>query len=135
MIRLTIPGTPVAKGTGKIDARGKFARLVPNQKTVNFENLVKLCASELNAEPIEGPIRVHIEAYWPMKGQPLKNGYRPRMPKATKPDADNLSKSVLDGMEGVLFPHDAAVVDLRVLKWHSAQGEMPRTEVVIEAVK
>ena len=134
MIRLVIPGKPVSKRTGKISTHGKYPRLIKNADTANFENLVRLEAQAAGYQPIAGPLRVTIDAYWPMKGQPRKNP-RPQEWKATKPDTDNLSKSVLDGLEGVCFVNDAAVVDLRVRKWHAAQNEMPRTEVVIEAVE
>lgn len=133
MIRLTIPGKPVSKRTGQISTHGRYPRLIKNADTVQFENLVRLEAVSAGYQPLEGPLRVTIDAYWPSKGPPRKTP-RPREWKPTKPDSDNLSKSILDGLEGVCFLNDAAVVDLRVRKWHAAQGEMPRTEIEIEEV-
>lgn len=133
MIRLTIPGTPVAKGRPRF-VRKPFPRAVTPEQTVRFENLVKHEAIAAGFAPVDGPLRVTIDAFWPMRGQPRKTKPRRQEPKTTKPDGDNVAKAILDGLEGVCFLNDAAVVDLRVRKWHAAQGEMPRTEIEIEAL-
>lgn len=136
MIRLTIPGVPIPKGRPRATLRGRHAAVYTPKKTAKFERTVKLTAIAHGIRrPLEVPIRVEIDAYWPMLGQALKSSRRPRAPKATRPDADNVAKSVLDGLEGVAFKHDSTIVELVVRKWHAAQGEKPRTEVLIEEVQ
>ncbi len=127
-----IPGTPFAKGRPKFSTRGGFARAYTPKKTVAFEQLVALFTAQAGVKPIEGPVRVTIVAYWPMKGQPRKKIPRPIEPKISRPDCDNVAKAVLDGMEGVAFANDSQVVSLTVTKWHACQGEEARTEVFIE---
>ena len=46
-----------------------------------------------------------------------------------KPDAENLSKAVLDAIKGVVYLDDAQIVDLRVRKEY---GEQPGVEIDVE---
>ncbi|HUW09400.1 MAG TPA: RusA family crossover junction endodeoxyribonuclease [Anaerolineae bacterium] len=80
---------------------------------------------------INGPMRVTITAFWKC-GRPLVNGVRPAKWRPKKPDADNIAKSVLDALNGVLFLDDNQICDLRVLKIEDTQGRPDRIEVVVE---
>jgi len=65
------------------------------------------------AVPITGAVRVAISLLWPSK-----NGTT--APKATRPDCDNLSKLILDGMTKARYWHDdAQVADLHIKKFTS----------------
>lgn len=129
---VTIPGKPVAKGRPRAYRRGQRAAVFTPEKTVAFENLVTMCAmSQFDDGPLSCALSVEIDAYWPMKGQPLKTSLRPRARKSTAPDADNVAKAVLDGLQGVVYADDSIVVELTVRKWYAAQGDSPRTEVTI----
>ena len=90
-VRIVIPGVPVAKGRPKFSARGGFARAYTPSKTANYETLVKLSAVNAGIEKTEGPLRVSIAAFWPMRGAPRKKIPRPIEPKTTRPDVDNVA--------------------------------------------
>nr|DAQ86101.1 MAG TPA: Endodeoxyribonuclease RusA [Caudoviricetes sp.] len=47
------------------------------------------------------------------------------------PDADNIAKAVLDGLNGVVYADDKQIVELKVIK---AYAEVPRVEVTIEEI-
>ena len=130
-MKLTIPGKPIAKGRPKIDSRGPFARAVTPQRTETYESKVAVLARQVFETPIDGPVVVDILAYWPMKGTKRKTVPRPAVRKCTNPDADNVAKAILDGLNGIAFLDDAQVARLTVEKWHAAQGDPPRVEVEV----
>lgn len=45
------------------------------------------------------------------------------------PDLDNMTKLVLDGLNGILYRDDSQVVDLRARKIYAAADERPHTHV------
>lgn len=89
--------------------------------TVNFENYVKWCFVEsLKGDMfslIDGPIRLHVEAFWTAAGKDMflcKNG---PFPKITKPDTDNILKSIKDALNGVAWTDDCRVYHDTITKW------------------
>lgn len=50
----------------------------------------------------------------------------------TKPDIDNLAKSIKDGLSKVLWHDDSQVYELVARKWYS---DNPRAEVTVEVMK
>lgn len=81
--------------------------------------------------PLTGPLSVSILFVFPARGGGPKAG-RQREWKATRPDADNLVKLVLDALNEVAFGDDGQVARLIVRKIHGATGEAPRAEVAVE---
>ena len=73
-------------------------------------------------------VGVAVPDSWPMarKAEALAG----RLMPATKPDCDNLAKTVLDALNGVLWLDDAQVVDLSVSKRYAAE---PHTVVTVRA--
>jgi Holliday junction resolvase RusA-like endonuclease len=103
-------------------------------QTASYENLVKLAwkAEAGDMPPLTGPVSVLIWAYFAIpKSTPRKNiagmvlGY---IQPVKRPDIDNLSKCVLDGLNGVAFVDDAQVVHLEAAKFYS---DTPRLVVLI----
>lgn len=136
---LVIPGVPVAKGRPKVVRRGSHAMAYTPQKTVNYETLVKQCAYNWALRcgalhPLEGPVSLVVRAFWPCRA-PRKRAPRTAERKAKRPDCDNVLKSVMDGLEGVVYMHDAQVCRATVEKWYAAQGDAPRVEVEVGRVE
>lgn len=131
-VRFTIPGDPVAKGRPRFT---RFGKPYPADKTVRFENLVTLAYREACPDriPFDGAVTLSVDAYfsvpksWPNKKRlaALDNILR----KTTKPDLDNVVKSVSDGLNKVAWVDDAQVCELHSWKGFS---ENPRTEVEID---
>lgn len=137
MIKFTVPGNPVAKGRARSFIRnGKIGHYTPN-KTVSYENLVKIVAVEAmgGSNPINDAVLMNVGLYvqipasWAKKKQAqARNGeVRP----LSKPDLDNYIKAISDAMNGVVFNDDKQVVELSVKKYYS---ELPRAEIEIKSL-
>jgi Holliday junction resolvase RusA-like endonuclease len=133
-ITFTIPGQPVAKGRPKFARRGGFVTTYTPEKTMNYENLVKMAATDAmeGDHPSVGPIALEIfllmqiPASWSKKkqGQAIYGS----VCATKKPDADNILKGIKDGCNGIVWRDDAQVVQISILKKYS---EMPRAIVSI----
>jgi len=111
-------------------------------KTRNWEATFALMArAHRPAELLTGPLRVSITAYFP---RPLKMSKRSKrsgellggydegpVPMSSRPDADNVAKSVLDALSD-WYRDDAQVYYLVVRKFFHALGARPRVRVTIE---
>lgn len=137
-----VPGQPV----GKQRARVVSGHAYTPQKTRNFENQIRYYAlmayGRVNEQlqPYAGDVRISIEAMykipksWPKWKRSLAatNDLRP----TTKPDIDNIVKSVLDGMntdvkrgKNGIYLDDKQVISIRSEKWY---GEKPGVWVWVE---
>lgn len=143
----TVTGEPRGKGRPRFSSRGKYVVAYTDSETAAYENLVALSYAEAypRAEPMEGPISVLIEAYFPLKksdywpvnkrhhGELRKSGWDKidgRVRPTGKPDADNVGKAALDGLNHAnAWRDDSQVVSLRVEKYYSAE---PRLEVTLK---
>lgn len=84
---------------------GGFTKLAdkPELREVvsDYMSLLRPYAPE---RPLEGAIRLRLEFVFPWrKSEPKKNRALGKIPMTTKPDWDNLSKTIVDAMEKLLF--------------------------------
>lgn len=131
-VAFVVPGVPVGKGRPRFAKRGNFVRTYTPDNTARYENLVKLAAQEAmkGLPPIGGAVALEVKVFlavpasWPKKKQAeaVAGTVRP----SGRPDADNLLKSVADGMNGVVFADDAQVTSCLVQKRYDTA---PRVEV------
>ena len=137
MIKFEIPGEPVAKGRPRFARAGKFVRTYTPKQTLNFEQLVGWCARETGADKLVGPVEASVKFYFRLpKSKHRKRNPRQAEPKTTKPDLDNLIKAILDGLNKIAFNDDASVWKFNCIeKWHCAQGEAPRTEIILTSTE
>lgn len=128
-MKFTIPGTPVAKGRPRT---GRYGTYTP-QKTVEYENLVKIAAPQ--GEPLQGALRARIELYFPIpKSKPKKQREAMQAGEirpTKKPDCDNCIKSITDALNGIAYTDDSQIVSIECEKWYS---DRPRAEVMIDYV-
>jgi Holliday junction resolvase RusA-like endonuclease len=144
MMRFVVPGEPKAKGRQRFSVADGRPRAFTPERTVRYENLVALFASEAApSSAFDGCIRLTLDCYFTRpkkyteryKDGTLKNGAVERdMRHTSKPDADNVAKSVLDGMNqaGNFWRDDSQVSTLIVRKWYADIGDGPRVEVTVE---
>ena len=133
-MRFTVYGNPVAKGRPRFTRQGSFVKSYTPEKTVNYENLVKISFDMYEEkEKLEGELAVSLMVYCSIpkstskkkKALMLKGDIRP----TTKPDLDNIAKAILDSLNGRAFDDDKQVVSLIVQKYYS---DTPRVEIEIE---
>jgi Holliday junction resolvase RusA-like endonuclease len=135
VIRIEVPGAPVAKGRARLTTRGGFARAYTPAKTSRYEDLIRLAAGNAMSgrSPLEGALRVVVHAYVPMpKSMSLKKRVEAEagiLRPITRPDCDNYLKCALDGLNQIAFRDDAQVAELVGIK---AYSEKPRLVVTIE---
>ena len=132
-IQFEVPGEPIAKGRPRFARRGKFVTTYTPKETLNFEQMVGWCAREAGVSKLAGAIEFSAKFYFRLpKSKHRKRVPRLAEPKLTKPDTDNLVKIVLDGLNKIAFADDASVWKFKdVEKWYCAQGEAPRTEIIL----
>lgn len=129
-----VPGDPKGKGRPRFAKRGKFTKVYTDQQTLDYENVIRVHASQAigSSQPLETPINVYLYVRLPIpqsyskkrKEACLSGSERP----TKKPDIDNIAKAFLDAMNGVIYLDDTQVVSLHVNKLYSA---VPGVDVMI----
>lgn len=122
---INIPGKVVGKQRPKFSRQGNFVKTYTPEKTVNYENWVKMCWMNSGQEKIQGNIIAVIVARFmiPQSFSKKKRKELNEKPCPKKPDCDNIAKSILDALNGIAYDDDAQIVDLSVSKVYSATEE------------
>ena len=123
-------------------ARGGGRVYMPPEHRAWMEAAVVMLREQRQGEPFACPVAVEIVAFWPLpKSRPAwctRERWKDRVatlgiPYATKPDADNVGKIVLDAMvEAGLLEDDRFVVQLSVVK--RCELGTARIDVFVEPV-
>jgi len=130
MVKLIIPGEPVAKGRPRVTKWGTYTP----EKTKNYETLVKeLFFIEHGQTLLEGQLKIDIKAYFSIpksaskkkKQLMLEGELRP----TKKPDADNILKIIGDALNDLAYKDDKQIVSANIEKFYSDE---PRLEVEIK---
>lgn len=120
-ITFSVDINPIPKGRPKFARRGNFVRAYTPKKTSDYETKIKTQAQAvMTREPLETPVAVYLyirlpipKSYTRKRSEACLNGSeRP----IKKPDIDNLAKSVLDGLNGVVWHDDSQIVSLHLTK-------------------
>ena len=119
--------------------RGKKAMSYTTKEYNDFKALIK---SKVNTpqmyEPSQGTFK--MEVIYPIRGvdiskrksgDVIKDGKVFNSPKLTKPDIDNVAKSILDALSGVLYEDDCILHDLHLVKKYSDNIEDKKIKIVI----
>ena len=138
-ITFEVPGLPVPKGRPRFTRRG--ITFTPRE-TLNYENLVRVCYQSAcpGRPPVSAgvPLALHLDAYFPLPaGAPkllrrhLENGGALSM--NSRPDLDNLVKTVLDALNRIAWADDGQVAEITARKFRTVDA--PRLVVrVADAV-
>ena len=128
MTRFEIPGRPVPKQRPRVVNGHAFTP----EKTKDYERLVRLSYLNAGGQLHEGAVSVTIAVWYDMpKSWPKTKKVNTKgLPHISKPDLDNVIKSVLDGLNGTAWEDDAQVSKIRAGK-HWYDGE-PMTIVIVE---
>ena len=94
--------------------RGKHPVVYTPTKTREWEHLIKLVAQGKVKTLMTGPLEIDVSFFLPRpKSLPKKIAYHTK-----RPDLDNLLKSVLDALNGVVFKDDSQVVAIQAYKYY-----------------
>jgi Holliday junction resolvase len=116
-IYFIIPGEMVGQGRPRATTINGHARMYEPQKSVNYQNLVKMLATEKmeGRPPFIGQIEIDItpkkaipDSYpkW-LKEMLLAEGSQAQ--PMCKPDNDNIEKAIMDGMNKIVYRDDTQV--------------------------
>ena len=142
LVELTILGEPFGKQRPRVIARGKGAsRAFTPQKTVNYENYIKLLYRQKYKNfkfEDKVPLYVQITAFYkipPSKPKYIKGlMFKGEMLPTKKPDVDNIIKIILDSLNGLAYKDDAQIVACTCQKLYVNDDNEPRVEVKIEKI-
>lgn len=136
-IMFTIYGHPIAKGRPRFSTRGKFPVAYTPEKTKNYESEVAMMAKAAMgaSEPLEGALEAFIyvtfavpASYSKKRTEACLSGQEKH---TKKPDLDNVVKSVIDGMDKIVFENDSQFTSIHATKVY---GEVPKVEVLVKQV-
>lgn len=131
-IRFSVPGEPVGKGRPRFTKSG---HTYTPQKTRDYEEFIRNCFYLQNGsmrfcENI--PLNISIDACCAIpknaskkKREAMING---QILPTKKPDVDNITKIVLDALNGVAYYDDKQIVAVRCVKFY---GDEPYVAVKI----
>ena len=133
MINFTVPGTPVGKARPRVTRSG---RVYTPESTAQAEQAIRQAAQQAmhGLEPMEGPLVATLAFIMPI---PTSWSKRHRddaltgvMAHTSRPDLDNLIKTVLDALNGIAYTDDKQIVRLGATK---AYGTDPKILISIRA--
>lgn len=100
---------------------GKYAQIYTPNKTVVYENLVKLSYTDQVGKYYgDEPLFVSIDAFFVCPDSLKK--YQDNLKCTNHKDLDNIAKTILDALNGVAYKDDKQVCELEVKKHYSALG-------------
>jgi len=130
-ISFNIPGEPVAMGRHRTTKTGHT--YMP-KKTVNAKSHIAYCVSrEIDMEPIKSAVSLNVTFYMPAPQSVIRSAKKQnrdieKIPVMTKPDIDNMVKTVGDALNGILWADDKQIINITAKKFYS---ERPRTQLTI----
>jgi Holliday junction resolvase RusA-like endonuclease len=134
-IVIEIPGEPCGQGRPRFARRGNFTVAYDPPKSKNWKATAQQHMKYVMCDrpPLSGPLSVRVTARFTCpKTDCRKREPRPERWHAKKPDAENVSKAVLDAATGVVYLDDSQVARLTVLKRIAAQGAAPYVVLEVE---
>jgi Holliday junction resolvase RusA-like endonuclease len=111
-----IPGKPRAKQSARAVRTANGVRFFQPGDITNYHGRVSALARQVIPAPLEGPIYLRLSIVlrtptsWSKKRKATLNH------AITRPDVDNATKALMDGLNEVAWADDRQVVDLHVEK-------------------
>lgn len=137
-MEIFVEGTPVAQPRPKVSTiHGRARAYVPAKHKVHrWRDKVRDAVALRWCVPTDEPLTLVLRFAMPRtQAQTWKRRPMVSLPHTKKPDVDNLAKSVMDAMEGLVFESDAQVVSLRVEKYVAAGDESPGVWIKCHAAR
>ncbi len=127
----------MGKGRPRATSKGGMTRLYTPAKTVSYESLIALFASQAmqGRPPAEGPIwlrmtiNVGVPPSWAEKKRKL--AFSNLISPTKKPDVDNVLKAYGDALNGVVWRDDVQIVNVAIDKRFAL---VPSVSVVVAEV-
>ncbi|MDE5763773.1 MAG: RusA family crossover junction endodeoxyribonuclease [Ruminococcus sp.] len=128
-VKFTVHGEPVGKQRPKFSRRGNHVHTYTPDKTVNYENLIRLEYSSQCGDfsfPKDTGIRMNIEAYFSIPKSASRKKSALMLDKqirpTKKPDSDNIIKIIADSLNGIAYHDDSQIVSCMFDKYYGSQA-------------
>jgi Holliday junction resolvase RusA-like endonuclease len=127
-IHFQVEGDPKGKGRPRFSRVGSFTKVYTDKQTLTYEAMIATFAKQAmgGTEPLKTPVSVFLyvrlpvpQSYPKKRREACLNGSE--LP-CKKPDIDNIAKTYLDAMNGVIFVDDTQVIDLHVKKVYAEKA-------------
>ena len=132
-VKLEVPGEPIAQPRAR-HGRTKDGKHVTYQApkghpVLAYKKAIGMMAGVLVAghSPIDGPVRLWVRFCMPIPAS-YKEEDLDFQPHIKRPDVDNLVKSVMDALRGIVWVDDSQVCETSLEKWYSTR---PRVEIEV----
>jgi Holliday junction resolvase RusA-like endonuclease len=139
IVMFNVPGKPKGKGRPRFARRGNFVKTYTDSKTADYEAQIKVAATAAmgSSEPLESPVSVYLYIRVPIPASASKKAKKAMLSgevrPTKKPDIDNIAKSYLDALNGIVYLDDTQVISLHCTKVYSSDpgvNVMVREEVL-----
>ena len=124
-IHFQVEGDPKGKGRPRFSRVGSFTKVYTDKQTLSYEAMIAFFAKQAMGvtDLLETPVSVFLYVRLPVPQSYSKKRREACLggteKPCKKPDIDNIAKTYLDAMNGVIFVDDTQVVDLHVKKLYS----------------
>lgn len=102
-IAFTVPGPPTPKARARVCRAGAYTPRRTNEYEATVRSLALLARQKAKQRMWTGPVSIYAE-------------FRLRGNGTSKPDLDNLIKSVKDACSGIIYADDAQIVEIEACK-------------------
>lgn len=134
-VYFTVDGLPVGKQRPRFSKVGGFVKTYTPKKTADYESAVKESATKAmgSSEPLETPVAAYVYIKLPVpksySSQRKKDCLYGFEKPTKKPDLDNIVKSVLDALNGVVYQDDCQIISIHATKCYASE---PGVDVMIK---
>ena len=125
-MKFVVEGKFVGKQRPRI---GRYGNVYTPQKTKDYEELVRQeYIRNFGERRAKEPISIEIAAYfevpksWSKKKK--EQAYLGFIKPTIKPDIDNITKTILDALNGVAYEDDKQVIQCAVIKWYGKKSQV-----------
>lgn len=136
VLSFTVVADPVAQPRHKASSIGGKARMyLPAKHPVHAfkKSVQKSAQAAFNGEPMDGPFTLNCRFVMKRPQRMVwKKRPMPREEHLSKPDTDNLLKSVKDALTGILWVDDSQVWREIGEKVYADGSEVPHLEVIVK---
>lgn len=132
-MKITIPIEPVSQLRPRATNRGGHTRVYDPPKVKTYKDSVRTFLEDYPIKKFSDvELDVKVKFYLPVQKSISKKERERRLSHKVrpykKPDIDNLQKSLLDSLNGIVWDDDAKITHIEAWKFYS---EKPRTEIEI----
>lgn len=130
VIRFVVPGEAVGKGRPRVVQHNGFTHSYTPEKTVNYENFVKLMYNEQVGKKYfdkNCELAMRIDAQFSIPKSASKRSRKEMLlgikRPTKKPDIDNALKAIADALNGVAYYDDSQIVYVEATKHYAEQPQ------------